>query len=83
MRLTCSYNVRSEGKAGFGSGERITATYSPSTETTTVFVDADIVTIGLTAKLLQEQYDSFFEQHPDMRKRVDRAIEDAIRLGGS
>lgn len=82
MRLTCFYNVRSDGKAGLGSGERITATYSPYTEATTIFVDADIVTIGLTAKLLQEQYDLFFAAHPEMREQVDAAINKALELGG-
>lgn len=82
MRLTCIYNVRSDGKAGLGSSERITATYSPATEATSVFVDADIVTIGLTAKLLQEQYDLFFEAHPEMREQVDAAISKALKFGG-
>ena len=79
MRLTCTFNVRSEGKNGFSNGERITATYSAATKATTVIVDADIVTIGLTAKLLQEQYDLFFRQHPELKDRVDTAINEALR----
>lgn len=78
MRLTCTYNVRSAGRSGFSSNERIVATYSESTKATTILVDADIVTIGLTAKLLQEQYDIFFRQHPDLKERVDAAISEAL-----
>lgn len=79
MRLTCTFNVRSEGKDGFSSSERITATYSAATRATNILVDADIVTIGLTAKLLQEQYDLFFRQHPELKDRVDAAIDEALR----
>lgn len=78
MRLTCTYNVRSAGRSGFSSSERIVATYSESTKATTILVDADIVTIGLTAKLLQEQYDLFFKQHPEFKERVDAAISEAL-----
>lgn len=78
MRITCTYNIRSAGRSVFSSSERIVATYSESTRATTILVDADIVTIGLTAKLLQEQYDLFFKQHPDLKERVDVAISEAL-----
>lgn len=82
MRLTCTYNVRSTTGASFGAEERIVATYSEKNKATTILVDADIVTIGLTARLLQEQYDAFFAEHPALRERVDAAITEALELEG-
>jgi len=79
--LTCTYNVRSDGRPGFGSDERIVATYSRHTKATHLLVDADIVTIGLTARLLQKQYDDFLKNMPDIKVRVDKAITEVLNHG--
>ena len=81
MILTCTYNVRSDGRPGFGSDEKIVATYSQHTRTTNLLVDADIVTIGLTARLLQQQYDDFLKNKPDIKARVDKVITEELNHG--
>lgn len=77
MRLSTSYNLRVDSM--YASNEKIVASYSKANNTTTLVVDADIVTIGLVARLLQEQYDAFLSTMPDMKTHVDKAIDAAMR----
>lgn len=81
MILTCTFNVRSDGRPGFGSDEKIVATYSRRSKTTHLLIDADNVTIGLTAQLLQQQYESFLKDKPDIKAQVDSVIQEVLKDG--
>ena len=66
-------------KAAAAQDSIITVKYTDERQLTSIICDADIVTIGVTMRILEEKYKDYLKTLPaDMAQRVREAVGEAL-----